>query len=677
MGIDIQEEAYLQRDINWLRFNHRVLQEAKDLRNPLFERIKFLAIFSSNLDEFFKVRVSNLRQIKKIDRHTRKRLHLRPNKTLKQILSEVNEQQIDFGAIFNNQIIPELASNNIFFLSSSQYSNEQIDFINAYFKKEINKLEVLNPATLTPHLEDGVLYFSILTTVNQLYFVKIPTDKRFIPLPNSKDNEFYYTMIDDIVTYQVNLLFKDKEIAEIGEIKLSRDAELYLDEDYEGALAEQIYDALKQRDVGQPTRLLYDASISKEHRKLLRHTLHIGKVDLMPGGKYHNFSDFMSFKNPTSNKELEFEDQPNLDHPTLSKSKDYFKTISEKDQLVHFPYQKFDYVSKLMEQAASDPNVTHIKISLYRIAKTSALNTALLKAVEAGKDVTIFIEAQARFDEANNIKWGKAFSDKGANVIYSIPNIKVHSKIFLIKRLENNISKGYAYISTGNFNENTSKIYVDHGIFTAENKITSEIEKVFDVLERKLIIPKNKHILISPFNTRLQFNTLIDNEIQNARDGKKAKITAKMNSLHDKRMIHKLYEASNAGVEVRLLIRGFCCLVPETKGLSDHIYITSIVDRYLEHGRIYCFENGGNEIMFVGSADWMTRNLDYRIEVLIPIKDTDIYKELKHILNLQLDDNVKARVLDANFTNTYVGNDQSDPKLRSQYEIYDYLKNKL
>lgn len=675
MEIQLDEKYYLQRDVNWLSFNHRVLQEAKDVRNPLFERIKFLAIFSSNLDEYFKVRVSNLRQIKKIDRKTRKKLHLRPNKVLKEILKTVLEQQEEFGRIYTQHIIPELKENGIYIISESDYSEEQIAFIQNFFANNCSEIEVIDAHSATPHLEDGTLYLSVLTQNEKLFFVKIPPVSRFIQLPETDENTFIFTLIDSIIKYHLPTLFPDWEIIEVGEIKLSRDAELYLEEDYEGELAEQIYEALSQRNIGQPTRLLYDASISPEHRKLLKSLLGLGKVDLISGGPYHNFSDFMGFKNPTSNKTLEFEPQPPLEHPGFKHATDYFKTIAEKDRIIHFPYQKFDYVTQLLEQAAADPKVTSIKISLYRIAKSSGLNTALLQAIDNGKSVTIFVEAQARFDEANNIEWGQAFSNKGARVIYSIPNIKVHSKIFLIERIENEKTKRYAFISTGNFNANTSRIYVDHGLFTANDQLTYDLAKVFEVIERKLLIPRAKHLLVSPFNTRFEFDTLINNEIQNARAGKKARITAKINSLHDKKMIYKLYEASKAGVKVRLLIRGFCCLLSEEPGMSENITMTSIVDRYLEHGRIYCFENGGDEVMYIGSADWMTRNLDYRIEVLTPIYDKDIYKELKHIFKLQLEDNQKARVLDKDFTNTYVKNKKRP--VRSQYAIYNFLKDKI
>lgn len=676
MNTIIQEDHYLHRDINWLSFNYRVLQEAKDDRNPIFERIKFLGIFSSNLDEFFRVRVSNLRQLKKIDRETRKTLRLKPNKTLKIILKKIIEQQEEFGSIFKNEILPELQRNSIFLTKSEDFTSEMLPFIKEVFEGYSSSVEIIKTIE-TPHLEDGTLYYSVLLDNEEICFVKIPSEQRFYKLPETKQGKYHITLIDDIIAFHLPSLFPDRDIIEVGEIKLSRDAELYLEEDYEGGLAQQIYEALSQRKMGQPTRMLFDASISKVHRNLLKKILGLGKVDLMPGGKYHNFSDFMKLENPTDDSTLVYDPKPALVHPVLSKASCLFKTIAKSDQLVHFPYQQFDYVAQLLEQAATDPLVKTIKISLYRIAKESALNNALLLAIENGKEVTIFIEAQARFDEANNIEWGQTFSDKGANVIYSIPNIKVHSKIFLIQRLENENLQNYAFISTGNFNANTAKVYVDHGLFTANSKITDELVQVFEVLERKLIIPKTKHLLVSPFNTRSQFELLIENEITHALEGKKAKITAKMNSLHDKHIIKKLYEASQAGVEIRLLIRGFCCLVPETEGLSDHIYITSIVDRYLEHGRIYVFENGGKEIMYMGSADWMTRNLDHRIEVLTPIYDKAIFKELKKILSLQLKDNQKARHLDAAFKNKYIKPKKNETQIRSQYAIYDYLSNKL
>ncbi|MBT8295566.1 MAG: polyphosphate kinase 1, partial [Gramella sp.] len=339
-------------------------------------------------------------------------------------------------------------------------------------------------------------------------------------------------------------------------------------------------------------------------------------------------------------------------------------------------YMSFSYVEKFVAMAAEDDKVTDISISLYRVADESHLTNSLMKALENGKKVTVFVEAKARFDEENNISWGRKFEEKGANVIYSYPKVKVHSKIMLICRQEGEIKNRYAYIGTGNFNSDTSKIYCDHAIFTANNNITKELERLFKVLEGELIIPREKNLLISPFSTRQEFIKLIYNEIENSREGKKAGITAKMNSLEDKEVIELLYKASNAGVKIRLLIRGFTCLVPGVKGLSENIYITSVIDRFLEHGRIYLFENNGDELMFYGSADWMNRNLDRRIEVISPVLDEDIKREFKDILNLQLKDNVKARIQDMEETNTYVKRNKGDKKIRSQYEIYQYLKEK-
>ena len=498
---------------------------------------------------------------------------------------------------------------------------------------------------------------------------------RFVSLADS-NSEHNITYLDEIVRHELHTVFPKNKITGIFEIKLSRDAELYIDDIYEGVLAEKIYDSLKQRTDGQPTRLLYDASMPKEIQKKIRKLLKLGKIDMMPGGQYHNFKDFFSFPDPTENKKLHFEKLPALPHKTLEVSDDYFEAIKEKDQSLHFPFMSFAYVEKFVEQAATDENVTEINISLYRVADESHLTNSLLKALENGKKVTVFVEAKARFDEENNISWGRKFEEKGANVIYSFPKVKVHSKIMLICRKENDEIMRYAYIGTGNFNAETSKIYCDHAIFTANKNITKELHRLFKVLEGELIIPREKNLLISPFSTRQEFVKLIYNEIENAREGKKAKITAKMNSLEDEEMIELLYKASEAGVEIRLLIRGFTSLIPGVKGMSENIYITSVVDRFLEHGRIYLFENDGDEKMFYGSADWMSRNLDRRIEVISPILDQDIMAEFKDILEIQLSDNVKARIQDAEESNTYVTAEKGKKKIRSQYEIYNYLKQK-
>jgi polyphosphate kinase len=670
------------RDLNWLIFNARVLQEAEDKMNPLYERIRFLAIFSSNLDEYFRVRVAQLRQMKRVEKSIRKKLALKPNKTTKEIFEEVKLQQHKFGEIYQKQILPELSKNGIHLIDAEHFNKAQKEFAVNYFQQKVKdhiKPEIIDLEEENKlFLQNSELYLVVsFTNKEKLGIVNIPVDAcgRFVSLHgDGEDNSITY--LDEIIRSQVSSIFKDQNIEGVYEIKLSRDAELYIEDIYEGVLAEKIYDSLAQRTDGQPTRLLYDAKMPNFLHKTVRKLLKLGKIDMMPGGKYHNFNDFFSFPDPTNNADLHYKKLPAIAHKVLSKSKNYFDTISEKDQAVHFPYMSFAYVENFLEQAVNDKDVTAIKISLYRVADESRLTSLLLKALENGKQVTVFVEAKARFDEENNIIWGRKFEEKGANVIYSYPKIKVHSKIMLVQRMEGEDLVNYSYIGTGNFNSETSKIYCDHAIFTSNKQIAKELSRLFKVLEGELIIPREKNLLISPFSTRQEFIKLIYNEIDNAREGKMAKITAKMNSLEDPEMIDLLYKASNAGVEIRLLVRGFTCLIPGVEGLSKNIYITSIVDRYLEHGRIYIFENAGDEKIYYGSADWMSRNLSRRIEVLSPVLDKDVAREFKEIMEIQLNDNVKARIQDVDEKNEYVKKGQNEEPLRSQYEIYNYLKEK-
>ena len=677
------EEILLRhRDLNWLSFNERVLQEAQDPKTPLYERLKFLAIFSMNMDEYFRVRVSQLRQIKRVKKSIRKKLALKPSKTVKEILHEVKKQQDKFGEVYQNEILPELENNGIFLIHYEQFHADHIKFADKYLKK-ISKW--LNP--LVVHYEEGddlfiennLLYF-VVTFKNEDNFgiVNIPVEEcdRFISFPRKKEEKPKITFLDDLVKAEIPKIFSEHDVEGIFEIKMSRDAELYIDDEIDGILAEKIYDSLKQRTDGQPTRLLYDAKMPAEDQKILRKILGLGKIDMMPGGRYHNFSDFFSFPDPTNNPELHFEPMEPVKHRVLENSDNYFEAISEKDLSLHFPYMPFDYVEHFLEQAARDEQVKELKISIYRIADESKVTSALLLALKNGKKVTVFIEAKARFDEKNNIDWGRKFEEEGARVIYSYPRIKVHSKILLVSREEQGNIKNYAYIGTGNFNSKTAAIYCDHALFTAHEKLTAELSRIFLVLEGELIIPRGKHLLISPFSTRKVFKDLINREIENKQLGKKAGITAKMNSLEDKETIELLYKASNAGVKVRLLVRGFTCLIPGIKGMSENIYITSIVDRFLEHGRMYLFENAGEKEVYFGSADWMTRNLDRRIEVIAPLYDKDVAQEFRDILDIQLRDNVKSRILDASESNEFVKRIPGEKPVRSQQEIYKYLKRK-
>ncbi|WP_037348774.1 polyphosphate kinase 1 [Sediminibacter sp. Hel_I_10] len=667
---------FYHRDLSWLRFNHRVLQEAADHRNPLYERIKFLAIFSSNLDEFFRVRVSDIRQIKKIEKPLRKKLITKPNKVLKEIKIQVDQLQEAFGAIFKDGIIPDLKKQDIHLIDYHDFSEEQEAIATTYFEDTLKpKIDLKN----TYHDNSDTIFIeneaSYLTTMSgeTLHLVKIPDDEpRFFTFP-SENGHHYITFIDDILKFGLAKIHPDDEVRYYA-LKISRDAELYIEDEFSGNLMKKIKESLPKRDKGQPTRVLIDKRMPESFQTLLKRALDVYNIDLVLGGRHHNFKDFFSFPNPSKNEGLTFKPLPQLAHPVLSKTKNIFKTIAAKDQLLHFPYQSFEPVIDLVETAAQDPTVTTIKMTMYRLASESRLNTAIAQAAKNGKKVIIFIEVKARFDEKNNIKWGTIFKENGAQVIYSYADIKVHSKVLYIEREEDNVSKSYAYISTGNFNEKTAKLYADYGLMTANKKITKDLNKVFMVLEGITIVPKTKRLLVSPYTTRQALERLINQEIEHAKAGKDAFIILKMNSLQDHELIEKLYEASNAGVNVRLIVRGMCSLVAGIKNQSENIYITSILDRFLEHGRVYIFGNDGDEQMYIGSADWMTRNLNHRIEVLTPILDKDIHQTLRELIEIQLSDTVKARVIDAEQQNNYV--ESSEEKIRAQYATYDYfLKN--
>lgn len=675
----LYNSKFYHRDLSWLRFNHRVLQEAADERNPLYERIKFLAIFSSNLDEFFRVRVSDIRQIKHLEKPLRKKLITKPNKVLKEIKAQVDIQQNDFGKIFKGEIIPQLALEGINLIGYEDFSDEQKDIAASYYEESLRAItKTKRYSTTDEHsvfVENEWLYLAAQTAKDEFLLVEIPeTEPRFFVFPSEDDTSFYITFIDDILKYNLQKEISKEVETTFHSLKISRDAELYIEDEFSGNLMEKIKIALPKRDTGQATRILIDPEMPKSFREILKKALDVNHTDVVLGGRYHNFKDFMKFPNPT-NKNLNNEKLTPLPHPVLNDCESIFDEIDKKDQLLHYPYQSFEPVIKLMQEAANDPLVKTIKMTIYRAADESSLNDAIALAAKNGKDVTIFIEVKARFDEHNNLKWGAIFRENGARVIYSYPDIKVHSKILYIEREVDENIKRYAYIATGNFNENTAKLYTDFGVMTCDKKITKDLKKVFMVLERDMIVPKTKELLVSPFTTRERFTALVEREIALANNGKKGLIILKMNSLQDKGMIKELYKASNAGVEVRLLIRGMCSLVPGIKDQSENIYITSIVDRFLEHGRVYIFGNDDDVKIYVGSADWMTRNLTHRIEVVTPILDKDHKQTILDLINIELADNVKARIVDAEQKNEYVSN--SEEPVQSQLSIYDYFKQKI
>lgn len=687
MALPLYNSKYYHRDLSWLRFNHRVLQEVADKRNPLYERIKFMAIFSSNLDEFFRVRVSDIRQVKDLDRDLRKKLVSKPNRVLAEIKVQVDLLQAEFGEVFQNEIIPDLKKEGIHLISYQDFSDAQKKVAEDYFETQLKaKIDFGSSVFSTEDsvfVENESSYITASISKDKFQVVQIPKDEpRFFVFPTSaKDHlseategnaEYFIAFIDDIIKYNLYRTQPDLNLSYYA-IKISRDAELYIEDEFSGNLMEKIKESLPKRETGQATRVLIDSRMPEKFQKVLKKALDITNIDVVLGGRYHNFRDFFKFPNPTQ-KDLYFEDFPALDHPITSKYRSMFEAIDVKDQLMHYPYQSFEPIIKLLEEAADDPKVTTLKMTLYRVAKESRLNDALARAAKNGKKVIIFIEVKARFDEENNLKWGQIFKENGAQVIYSYPGIKVHSKIVYIEREVAEGLKTYGYIGTGNFNENTASLYTDFGLMTSNKKITEDLNKLFLVLEGIFIVPKAKKLLISPFTMRNKFVSLVEKEIHLAQAGKEAYMILKMNSLEDKKMIKLLYEASNKGVKIKLLVRGMCSLVPGIKGQSKNIKVISILDRFLEHGRIYIFGNGGEEKMYIGSADWMTRNLTHRIEVVTPVLDPDNYKIIRDVIDIELSDNVKARIIDAEQKNAYVQAGKK-PEVRSQFEIYEYFKN--
>lgn len=676
---------YIHRDLSWLAFNYRVLQEAKDPSVPLFERIKFLAIYSSNLDEFFRVRVANHRSLLRTGKKTRSSLDFEPADILSKILKIVNTQQEELSKIFEKQIIPELAKNKINILRRKKLNEEQQEFIEDYFKE--NMLPFVQPVLLVenkikPFLNTGALYLAMHLSETgsdnkkpQYAVVKIPSDHlpRFVELSPRSEGEHDIIVIDDIVRHNVRLLFPGYDIIDTYSIKLTRDAELYIDDEYSGDLISKIKKSLNKRNVGVASRIVYDRSVPKKMLDFLSEVFELSQYDKLPEGRYHNNADFFSFPNfgLTHHKD---NPQPPLPVPHLENAESIFSVIKKKDQILHVPYQSYNPVIKFFEDAATDPNVTHIKIIQYRVAKVSKIMDALKLAVKNGKQVSAFVEIKARFDEAANLMWGERLEQAGVRVHYSMPGVKVHSKIAIVRRIEKDKARLYVHLSTGNFHEDTAKIYSDIGIFTADKRLTSEAARLFTYLETKTK-PNRKfeYFGVGQFNLKPLLIELIKNEIKNAEKGKEARIILKMNSIHDEEMIGLLYEASQKGVKVQMIIRGICSLVPGVKGISENIEAISIVDRYLEHARIFMFHNNGKEKMYLSSADWMVRNLHRRIETMFPILDPDIQNTIKDLINIQLYDNVKARYIHFSKNNEY-RTETTDLAVRSQVETYYYMK---
>ncbi len=675
---------YLNRELSWLSFNERVLQEAMDESVPLIERIRFLGIFSNNQDEFFRVRVATLSRMEMLGKKAKKVLGETPRKIIDDIYAKVIKQQAKFEATYKKLIV-ELEKENIFIINEKQLKDDQIEFVTNYFRQEVRGSLVpimIDAIPEFPYLKDRSIYLAVLLSdsskknKSRYALIEIPSDNisRFLVLPE-KNGQKHIIMLDDIIRFGLKEIFNilPYDTFSAYTIKITRDAEIAIEENISESLMEKISKGIKQRKKGKPVRFSFDQDIDIEllHYLLRRVHLKIGDDNIIPGHRYHNFKDFMQF--PVLGKShLIYKSEPPLSHADFEFGKSLFSVIKQKDILVHYPYHSFEHFIDMLREAAIDPKVSSIKITMYRLASKSKVVNALINAVKNGKDVTVVMELQARFDEEANIKWSDRLREEGAHVILGVQGLKVHSKMCLITRSEKGKKVLYANISTGNYNENTSRIYADHALFTADKNITTEIEGLFSFLENNYKATHYNHSLVAPMQMRKRFVKLIESEIENAKRGINASIIIKLNNLADREMVDLLQRAAKAGVKIKMLIRSTCALLPENPELKGNIEIRSIVDRYLEHTRFMIFENSGKPIYYLSSADWMVRNLDLRIELAIPILDKNIQEQLKEYFDLQWKDTTKSRIINNLQDNKYYRNEIKP--IRSQEAILKYLK---
>jgi len=675
-------KTYIPKEISWLSFNERVLQEAANKDIPLMERFKFLGIYSNNLDEYFRVRVATLRRLSQLGPKSNDILGYSAKATLKKIQEIVLEQNDRFEKIYTN-LIGELAKHKVHIVNEKQLNKEQSDFVRNYFLKEVrNRLMpfLIGKETELPNLKDDAIYFAIYLSrksdqKKRYALLEIPTDiiPRFIVLPE-KDDGRYVIYLDDIIRFGLRDIFFIFDFDEIRAytIKLTKDAEFELIDDISESYLEKISRSLQQRKHGNPVRFIYDREMPSDMLRMLTKMLNFGPDDvIISGDRYHNFKDFMRFPR-LGKKKYYYEPLIPIAHRDIQPGKSILSAIGKKDIMLFFPYHPFDHFIDLLREASIDPYVTSVQITLYRLAANSSVINAIMNAVRNGKKVTTVVELQARFDEEANILWGNKLMEEGVKVIYGVPGLKVHAKLCLITRTKNNVTQRYAAVGTGNFNEDTARVYTDHLLLTSNKKITNEVFKTFSFFNVNYRKDNYYHLVLSPFFLRNKMNLLIENEIRNAKEGKKAYIYLKLNNISDVEIINLLYEASQAGVKVRMIVRGMFSLVTGVKGLSENIEAIGIVDRFLEHTRFMIFCNDGNEEYYISSADLMTRNIEHRIEVTCPVFDKSIKNELKRIFEIQWADNVKARKLDPLLSNKFVK--QGQEVVHSQIEVYNYIK---
>lgn len=683
------KKKIIVRDISWLSFNNRVLQEAADDTVPLLERIKFLGIFSNNLDEFFRVRVAALQRMAELGNKAKMHLEINPESILEDIQEIVLNQQREFDRIWN-EILRELKKQKIFLLKDTQLNKTQQQFVLNYFNDEVrgNVIPLIIESIHSfPFLNDKSIYLACTlskkdkSVAKRFALLSVPARRlpRFVVLP-SKSTEKQLILLEDVIRFCLPTIFSffgyDTFSAHI--IKVTRDAEIDLDNDVSTSLIQKIEKGLKNRKKGKPVRFVFDKAIDPSLLTYLVKRLGLSRKDnLIPGGRIHNFKDFMNFPSEVFN-EKKVRKKPFI-HPKLNNVTSVSHVVLKQDILLNFPYHSFETIIDLLREAAIDPTVQSIKVTCYRLASRSKIVNALTNAVRNGKKVTAVIELRARFDEEANLEWKEELEEAGVNVLLGIPNMKVHAKLCIIKKKIGTKIIEYGFISTGNLNERTAKVYGDHCLLTANASIMVDINKIFRYLENPAInlpiLSTCKTLLVSPVSMRKQLLQLINKEIYFAKKKKHASITLKLNSLSDEVMIDKLYNAAKAGVEINLIVRGIFCMLTQNKQFKK-VEAISIVDEYLEHARVMVFNHGGNEKAFISSADWMTRNIDHRIEAACPILSKELIEEIKDILKIQLSDNIKARILDNTLANNYV-NPRNTKKVQSQVEIYNYLRKKI
>ena len=695
------KNTYVNRELSWLKFNARVLQEAADEKVPLLERLRFAGIFSNNLDEFFKVRYATVKRVA-MNESSDKELGVHAKELLEEITKEVIQLQDESLSIINT-ITEELEKEQIFIVNEKTLLPEHEAFVNTYFYDKVRPALftiILNDLEKFPQLKDDVAYLAVKMTLKedekasgvqkffsskaykekiQYALIELPTTlNRFIELPQV-DDKHYIIMLDDVIRFCLHLIFSifNYESLSANMIKITRDAELDIDDDLSKSFVEKISSSVEDRRKGAPVRFVYDKTIDKDTLHFLIEKMGIVNTDsVIPGGRYHNRRDYMSFPS-LGRTDLTYASIHPLPVKGLTSEESLLKKIAEKDYLQFTPYHTFSNIIWFLREAALDPKVKSVKITIYRLAKNSQVVNSLINAVKNGKQVTVQIELQARFDEESNIRYAEQLKAEGVKLIFGVRGLKVHSKICVIERKEGKELKRYGFISTGNFNESTAKIYTDYTLFTANQEILKEVNKVFNFFDTNYNVQKFKYLIVSPHYTKKQLKHLIDEEIKNAKAGKEAYIKLKMNNITSYKMIDKLYEASRAGVKIQMIVRGICCLVPGIEGMSENIEVISIVDKFLEHPRLFIFGNGGTPKVYISSADWMTRNISFRVEVGCPIYDKTIQQELIDTFEISWADNVKARIINKAQDNTY--RPHTTPALRSQVALYEYYqhKNKL